>query len=229
MGPRGMCLLALAACRFSHGHLPADGASDATGSDGSGSDAVLPDAAMCATDAMSIQDGFTTSTPCSPWGGSSASLATIMQGGGMFSVSPTVDVASTHGGCAESGSMKFGPHGLFIEVTSVVAGQTAYTNLNAYAAPSGLSSTLVAKGGVLYLLGSSAQITYDATAMRWWRLRPTSSGVVGEYSADAQSWTMLGLVPGQPPDMIRLDFGAGTDNPEPTPGTAVFRNLDTCP
>jgi hypothetical protein len=223
-------LLALTACNFSHGHLQADGAADATGSDAAMHDVTpLPDAPSCTSDTTSIQDDFTTSTPCSSWGGSSANLATIMQGGGMFSISPSVAVAGTHGGCAENGSMQFGPHGLFIEVTSVVTGQTAYTNLNAYAAPSGLNSTLVAKGGVLSLLGSSAQIPYDPTAMRWWRLRPTASGVIGEYSADALSWTMLGVVPGQPPAMIRLDFGAGTDNPEPTPGTAVFHNLDICP
>ena len=70
---------------------------------------------------------------------------------------------------------------------------------------------------------------YDAIAMRWWRLRPVSTGIVGEYSPDGHVWTLLGSLTGTTPTGIRIDIGAGTDLQEASPGTGAFRHLDICP
>ncbi len=45
------------------------------------------------------------------------------------------------------------------------------------------------------------QLPYDSQQMRWWRLRPESGQVIGEYSRDGKAWTR------------RLDLaGAGRDH-----------------
>lgn len=140
---------------------------------------------------------------------------------------------ASHGGCTQGGSMPFDAAGIFVEVAQTLAGATSYTNLNAYNADAGISGRLVVKDGSFALIdGANTPIvsaTYNATAMRWWRLRPDAAGVIADVSPDGTTWTRFGLAPGAPPAAIVIDLGAGTDVAESNPGMAEFRNLDICP
>jgi hypothetical protein len=167
------------------------------------------------------------------------SAATVTEGANQLTITPASGT-QTFGGCtAATDPTSFTAAGEFIEVTQAVTGDTAYTTLNAYPDPASdaVSATLVIKNGDLNLQNNTddsfvVSVAYDAATMRWLRLRPVTThttGVAGDYSADGTTWTPLGIVPGAPPSMIRVDFGAGTDVGVASPGMAVLANLDTCP
>jgi len=132
-----------------------------------------------------------------------------------------------HGNCTENGSVPFGAAGVFVEVETAPSAASAYAYLAVYGAPSGLQARFTVKGGQLQLLPATA--AYDPSAMKWLRLRPDPTGIVGDYSADATVWTHFAVVSGAAPAMVRIDLGAGTDNAEMSPGVATFSHLDVCP
>ena len=178
-----------------------------------------------------IMDTFQGNTPCSPWATSDSSGAQTTQNGGKLRIAgPTAATSATHGGCIQIGLAAWGPEGVFVNVDQTMAG--GYTALAAYVA-SGTSSTIVVENGniILRVPGGALAVSkvYEPTEMRWWRLRPVTGGIVGETSADALTWNMIGTIPGTPPAMIRIDLSAGTTGIVTGAGTAVFDNLNVCP
>jgi hypothetical protein len=230
---RALLLVALAACHYTHGSASDGdaGSSDARDPDGprdAARDALADstiDAAPCVPG--TIVDHFNSATPCGPWGSPNMSGGAVLaEGTGRLTIVLGTG-GTSHGGCTDPGANAFGA-GVFVEITSVAGGTTGYTNLNAYAV-SGVSGQLVIKGGLLSMATPLVSVTYDPVAMRWLRLRPTSQGVEGDYSADGVHWTVLATNTGAAPAMIKLDFGAGTDVGETLAGHATFQNLNVCP
>ena len=240
---RALTCLLVSACGFTAntgtGGAPADGAIDVAVVDAPGgsdaadaTDAAIDGPAQPQCMASGTMDMFQSNTPCSPWAtfDSTGGTQTTQSGGKLRIAGPTAATGSTHGGCIKIGLSAWGPLGVFISVDQTLSG--GYTALTAYVA-SGTPGTIVVENGSIILREPGgmdvASAVYAPTAMRWWRLRPVTNGVIGETSADAVTWNMLGRVPGPPPTMIRIDISAGTNGVVANAGTAVFDNLNVCP
>lgn len=88
--------------------------------------------------------------------------------------------------------------------------------------------------GVLYVFSqhdttSYSSRTYDPATMRWWRLRPETNGIAGEYSVDGITWQLIGIVPDPPQATIDLAIQAGAPTVGAMSGSAQFANLNLCP
>jgi hypothetical protein len=227
-------MVTVMACRFQSAGAP-DAPRTTTDAPHPLTDAT-PDAAGsvpgCANGAL--PEAFTNPTACQPWGDANMTLAGVTEGSGQLVVMPNSNAVS-FGGCTAANSdasTAFGSAGEFVEVAMALTGGPAYTALNAYPTNTGVSSTLDISGGFLKLLSGANSIvaeTYEPTSMRWLRLRPVVTGVEGDISADGVTWSAFGVVTGEPPAEILINFGAGTTSGVASPGTAVFENLDTCP
>jgi glucose/arabinose dehydrogenase len=73
-------------------------------------------------------------------------------------------------------------------------------------------------------------VAYNATNMRWWRIRETTGKVYFETSADATTWTVRRTI-NDPFDLskVKVLLDAGTYQSTSNPGTAKFDNLNTLP
>lgn len=238
-------LVALGACGFTVNPGTGGGGSDAGGDaprDAAGGDATdgavdapldTPQPPMQCM-ASGTSDTFQGNTPCSPWAtfDSTGGAQTTQSGGKLRVAEPTASTGATHGGCIQIGTAAWGPEGAFIRVEQALAGLGSYTALTAYVA-SGTPATIVVENGTLIVRAPGgmtvASKVYDAQQMQWWRLRPVAGGVIGETSPDALTWNAIGMVPGPPPAMIRIDISAGTSGVQAAAGTAVFDNLNVCP
>ena len=178
-------------------------------------------------------DMFSGTTPCAPWATFDETRATVAQIGGKLRITPSQSIQGTHGGCFATGLSNWGPEGLFVSVEDALEGVTSYTAMTAYVA-FGTPAQIVVKNGTIQVTNPNNGIAlvasvYNPVAMKWWRLRPISTGVMAEYSADALNWVSLATVTGTPPSQIRIDIGAGTTTQEVAAGAAVFDNLNVCP
>lgn len=190
-----------------------------------------PPPPMCIS--SGTMDTFTGSTPCSPWATFDETRATVVQTGGKLRITPSQSSQGTHGGCFATGLSNVGPEGLFVAVEDALEGPTSYTAMTAYVA-FGTPAQIVVRNGTIQVTNPNNGIAlvaavYNPVAMKWWRLRPVSTGVAAEYSADALNWVSLATVLGTPPSQIRIDIGAGTTTQELAAGSAVFDNLNVCP
>jgi hypothetical protein len=151
-------------------------------------------AGLCSTGAPILDEHFTSATPCSSWGTSWGPPNTsIAQGGGQLTVTPTQ--GNSDGGCSWNQAMPLGVGGAVVEANPMSISD-GYTTLQLV----GIDRQLGKNGDELQFstVNSTtvfAHAPYDATAMHWWRLRPTTTAIVAEYSADGQSWTMFGSRP----------------------------------
>jgi hypothetical protein len=245
------CLLAGCGFTVNAGSGPGGGSDggDAPIVDAPGGDTPVPDApADAMTDAMTdamidgpspacissgTMDTFTGNTPCSPWATYDETRATVVQTGGKLRITPSQSVLTTHGGCFATGLSNWGPEGLFVAVDDALEGSSSYTALTAYVAL-GTASQIVVRNGMIEVWNPGIGVAlvstiYNPVAMKWWRLRPVTTGVTAEYSANALDWVFLATVLGTPPSQIRIDIGAGTNSQELSAGAAVFDNLNVCP
>lgn len=214
-------LLALIACTgcdviFGLQRKPGDDAPDA----GKPSDARDRDAAPSLCDAPLLVDSFDDGLPaCGGWGGPTEQGATLAESNGalVISVQPGTDFA--FGGCTHHALTPFNAGGIELQVPAVVTLPDAYVVLHAYAvdASTQIDASIAYQGSQLSLFAGSerfprAMRAYDAGEMLWWRLRPAPDGksVLGEYSADGETYTLLGAVAGTPPPEVKLNFGAGS-------------------
>ncbi len=214
------------------GNAPRPEASIGDGAIDAMTDAMI-DAVPSSCTAGGTVDTFSGSTPCSSWATYDETQSTVTQTGGKLRIAPSSSSPVTHGGCFATGLSAFGPSGLFISVESVAAGLSSYTALTAYVA-SGTPSAIVMRNGTISVVNPATLVAagswpYVAATMKWWRLRPVATGIVGEVSANALTWTPIGTITGPVPTQIRIDISAGNSAEEQNAGEAVFDNLDVCP
>jgi hypothetical protein len=88
-----------------------------------------------------------------------------------------------------------------------------------------------AVAGVKY---NHASIPYDPARHRWLRMRDQAEILYWEVSADGCEWVTLaratnplGSQPGGPASSVTVEFGAGVYQALPSPGVAIFDNLNT--
>ncbi len=72
-------------------------------------------------------------------------------------------------------------------------------------------------------------VPYDPVAMRWWRMRPITGGVLYETSPDASSWTLLATSNRPSSQAMQVTLFGGVGFAEAAPGAARFEAVNTCP
>lgn len=89
------------------------------------------------------------------------------------------------------------------------------------------NGTLTAEKVVNGTFTSVASIAYNATTMKWWRIRESSGTIFYDYSADGKTWTNLGSVT-SPFSVISMTVGFETfeATSNATPGSAIFDNFN---
>jgi len=194
---------------------------------------VAPDAAVCVDGAADVERfDDPSATPC-PWGffdhgGFDYSIAN-----GELSLTPMPSFAGAQAGCGSFGAVAFDSFGQFIELAAIGGGYSYLFFRITW--PDGSVSWLQQNGTGIDYRGPGGTnlgtVTFDATATRFLRFRPDTDGVVAEYSADARTWTLIGLDPTPPPATVKPEFEYGTPGPggEPNPTTAVIAGLNACP
>jgi hypothetical protein len=76
-------------------------------------------------------------------------------------------------------------------------------------------------------LGGTVTRSYDPTNMKWWRLSASAPNtLVGEFSADGVTWTMLGVEPTgpQPATSVTMSFGVSSTGQ----GSGAFDDYVEC-
>ena len=72
---------------------------------------------------------------------------------------------------------------------------------------------------------------YDPTQHRWLRIRDDDGTLVWESSSDGQSWNIEGQQTPNPitMDIMRIELSADATDTTPTPGQAIFDNVNILP
>ena len=202
---------AVAATDASDGGITVDAASDA--------------ATACASPIL--YEGFAGALPCAAWGNSYASGTQLAQANGMLTVTPSATAGSVGGCVTPQNNYSFG-RGVTVRVNEVLQGAGAYTIMQVHGAD--LQMDVI--GGALQLENASGTSAYASTAyssiMKWWRIRPSGSSMIGEYSTDGVSWTLLATRAVAPPLQIGVEIAAGSNNGGNV-GQAAFDQLMICP
>ena len=168
--------------------------------------------------------------PCGTWGGPTQRGFAIARTASGLTITPTTLTSSgDFGGCTASNYDE--TQGTFVEVTSVLSGTTGYTNITAYVTTTAWLGMQVDSTGNLHTIMGSGSVPYDAATMVFWRIIPSGSDLVAQYSADAQTWTELGrqtFASSNFSSIYNVTFGAGrADNTGA--GTATFAVFNLCP
>jgi len=171
----------------------------------------------------SISDTFEAldAPPCAGWG-AAFGTATVEVRAGALALTPA---DASNGGCTTVAAVAFDRGGIFAEIAKV--GPRTITALsvdNGYA-------LIVADGPELRLESSVvpdvARVRYRADEMRWWRIRPSNDGYVGEYSADGGAWVELGVVAFTVPGTVPFELAVKASGADP--GTSEVASLGVCP
>ena len=233
-----MFCLCLAACSFTHGSLQ-DGTKDGAPDDDAprvpidaARDAGPSDAALdgppplCGSSTPRINETFG-ALPACPLGVTGGN-ATLGLASGTLQISTNTNSENSY--CNEQNLGSWSGNGATIEVPSVMTGNNAWTSFQVL----GPNFAITEKNNALIFSDNSggtqySTVTYNATNMRWWRLRPdaTNTNVIAEYSANRVTWTMLGTHTGS--GMIRVQMIAGTDGTASPSGNSRYDNLVVCP
>lgn len=229
----------LVGCNFSHGALHGGTSDGATGDDdASVVDTDAPrDAArdatpldgptpLCGGATPRINATFETAPACPLDNiGGTATLG-LAQGTLQISTNTNNELAY----CNEQNLGTWSGNGATVEVTSVMTGNNAWTSFQVLV----INMAMTEKNGFLVFGDNTGAnvygtVAYTAALMRWWRIRPDSTGtnVIAEYSANRVVWTTLGSHAGG--GMIRAQLVAGTDPTASPSGNSRYDNLVVCP
>lgn len=172
-----------------------------------------------------ISDRFDGSEPCASWGSTYGNAEVDVKSGTLV-MKPAP--RSSGGGCRTNDPFRFGPEGMFLEVSTAAATGATGLSLNSGAVNIGIDFD----GKTLILSGTAPggrAMPYDPAEMRWWRVRPVADGVLGEYSRDGLDWHTLGTIAidlGQV-QVVGFDLGVATD--ADTPAASELASLGVCP
>lgn len=187
----------------------------------------------CGTPA--VDDAFENGPPCQPWGSVTAVKSTATYASGELVIAPQAQQGATFAGCTHITTAALGDAGVTLEVSRALSTESGFVSFVAYPrVDTQARAAIVVEHGRLGLYATEgappvAARTYTP-AMRFWRIRadPFGAGMIGEYSDDGDTYTLLGLVPGEIPSEVRPSFGAGNAASEASPGTAAFASYRVC-
>ena len=192
-----------------------------------------PDAAVCidgAADVERFDDPM--ATPC-PWGFFDHGGFDYTIANGELSLTPMASYPGAQAGCGSFGAVAFGSFGEFIELAQLGGGYSYLFFRIQW--PDHTFSWLQQSGSAIEYRGPNdmilGSVVFDPVATRFLRMRPDGQSVVAEYSADARTWSVLGVDPTPPPATVTPEFEYGTPGPngEPNPTTAVIAGINACP
>ncbi len=166
---------------------------------------------------------------CSCWGTPIVSSATVTESGGQLRIAPAANTLGATGACQRM-NVPLTDVGIFAEVSQIVSTSQGVTELDV----AGTSETFsIQVTGTTLLWGDGTDggnATYNAVAMRWWRIRPLATGTTFERSADGNTWTPLGTVPQLPPSgSYTVRISGTTALGVAAPGAAIFEGINVCP
>jgi len=145
----------------------------------------------------------------------------------------TTDGSVSAGGCTVYTPIAFTANGVYTHVTEYFTPPSTYTTLKVRSNSDTqvpFDATLSFEGGRLILLTGGVEKGYIAAMPGWIRLRQLDGGsdIIGEYSADASTWTMVGrFTAALLPSTFAVDVTAGV-NDMTTPATAAYDELGIC-
>jgi hypothetical protein len=206
---------AVSGCRFGFEPIPADA-----------------DATTCSCTTFSPSDSFDGGPACGPWGSSTTNGLDMTRTSGALAITPraTPATATDFGGCTLS-NYDMRAHDAFVEVTSVLDGDDAYTNI-AYYYESSSTGVAVASNGMMHVIvadGSVRQRRYDPVAMRFWRIHVDGTRLRLQVAPDACAWVDLETRDVTDATLLgNLAFGAGRIGAAAA-GTAQFASFNLCP
>jgi hypothetical protein len=181
---------------------------------------------LCAGSAPRLDETFDAPPVC-PLGtsGGNAMMALVQ---GTLQISTATNGQNSF--CNEPNPASWSGNGVTVEVPSVMTGNNAWTSFQVL----GVNMAITEKNNFLLFTDNGggqmySMVAFDATTMRWWRLRPDAgnTNVIAEYSPDRITWTMLGTHTGG--GMIRVQLIAGTDGTASPAGASQYDNLVACP
>lgn len=163
-----------------------------------GADGRTQDGAQSACTMPSFSDPFDTAGACPPGSlGSNVSLVSRSASALQLQVN-TGSMGTTMTGCIRDNYNLADT--TFIEVSAVNRQATGYTILQIYYETDGKSFDIAHYNDTDELTlsddtGRQVTLPWNATTMRWWRLRPVgTSELAGDYSSNGQDWQQLGTV-----------------------------------
>jgi hypothetical protein len=168
-----------------------------------------------------VKDSFDGGTPCEPWGMhfGNGGMAQVKDGQLVMS-----SLAGDQSGCRVTNA-PFQRQGFFAEVA-----KTPLNGATRLSIGSTLARIEVSHQATIAFTTNSfpvASKTYDATAMRWWRLRPETNLIIAEYSPDGIEWTLLGMRMTSVPTKPELDLEVTNDTG--MPDAMEIASLGVCP
>ena len=146
---------------------------------------------------------------------------------GTLTITPNAN-ANTMLGCERANSA-FGDAGAFVEVSQAIPAPGQTILLVQIGVKS--ASIIVTPPFITYLdpNANSVMTAYDATAMRWWRLRPVNGGLNAETAPDGKTWTRFASSGMGITGTGTVAIFVQTDSSENAPGTAKIEGIDVCP
>jgi hypothetical protein len=170
-----------------------------------------------------ISDTFDGMDPCGAWGRTFNAVDITMHDG-VMSLRPQ---PMSGGGCSADDTIPFERQGVFLEVSHAPSNGEFALNLNTSIVTLG-----VVGGQMLVLDGATASgtgftVPYRAEDMRWWRVRPVDTGVLGEVSPDGVVWTEIGILDITIPSDVSIELTTSTMATDPD--AADLASLGVCP
>ncbi|HEY6035445.1 MAG TPA: hypothetical protein VIV58_14330 [Kofleriaceae bacterium] len=221
-----IAVLACVACgRVGFGAYGGDGGGDGDddGSAGSGSGSDLSGTCL----SPGYGDTFVEALPCNAFGTPVATNGGLSTSNGTLTITPNAN-ANTMVGCQRTNAA-FGEAGAFVEVSQVLPapGQTALL----VEVGTQMAAIIVTPPFIAFFDPSANTVmtSYDPTAMRWWRIRPVTSGLYAETSPDGKTWTRFASTSGMVGGTGIVAIFGQTDTTNAAPGTAKIEGIDVCP
>jgi hypothetical protein len=220
------CVAGAACGRVGFGAFAGDGGGTG-GDDGSGSGSGSDLTNTCLSPGYG--DGFDEVFPCNAIGMPQVSNGGLNVMNSEMTLTPNAN-AATNLGCVRMSGV-FGAAGTFIEIGQILPapGQTVLTITGT---TSGYTAGFIEQGGLLAFTDSGGGLVmhnYDATADRWWRIRPQAGRMIAETSPNGKTWTMFASTTATAPAAVSIAAYVQTDASNMAPGTAVFQGIDMCP
>ncbi|MBA3454447.1 MAG: hypothetical protein H0T42_15255 [Deltaproteobacteria bacterium] len=205
--------------------IPVDAASDAP----IDARVIVPVSGTGCTPAAPVTT-FPGGVACADWMGTlTIDRATVTESGGALSISPSAGAAGAFGQCGRA--IVFDAPGVFVEISDVVDGVSTFTSVGLSAFGPIVYSMSVRNDILVFqhTLGTITTIPYDPVAMRWWRMRPITGGVLYETAPEASAWTVRATSSVPSSEMTDVQLFGGVGAAEPAPGTARFETVNVCP
>lgn len=180
--------------------------------------------------ASQLTDAFTgTAIDTSKWIYTGAASQT--QQNGQLTITPKANTGGYYGLTSKKAYDLTGSS-FVVEVPQTAAHSSAETQL--IMELNGGNKLIISKGGTTLSLrhklndvSYNTSVPYDATAMRWWRMREAAGTVYFETSPDATTWTtQRSFAKGFDLSQLYITLRAGIGASVANPGSAIFDNVN---